>query len=480
MDIRTHKGNATARYRRGRRLLKNHESLISLFQLTADVIVAVVLLYIFTFLKVGDFPVAYRVLAVIAAFSIWFIYSYRGVYRRSSGYVKGCIRLTSAWAAMVLLLSLIGFVTKTSEIFSREVLLVWVCSILVVQNASYCLVSYFSKKYKESFARHLPTLVIGTGSVAAHLVTSLNRNRWLPDKVVGCVRSREEDKAQAVSGVDVLGGVENLRSLIKQHDIRRIYIALPMKASELIDGLNVDLLDMNVDIIWAPDIFALNLLNHSVREVAGIPLISINESPLTSSRSSMVIKEVMDRAIAAIALLLLSPVMLWVAYKVKQSSPGPVLFKQDRHGWDGKVIKVWKFRSMKLHKEEGGEVKQATKEDSRITEIGRFIRRTSLDELPQLINVLQGTMSLVGPRPHAVAHNDYYSDKINAYLARHRIKPGMTGLAQVSGYRGETETLDKMAKRVEYDLAYINNWSIGLDIKILLKTPLSLFSKDIY
>jgi putative colanic acid biosynthesis UDP-glucose lipid carrier transferase len=191
-------------------------------------------------------------------------------------------------------------------------------------------------------------------------------------------------------------------------------------------------------------------------------------------------KDVMDRTIAAIALLVLSPLMLWVAYKVKRSSPGPVFFKQDRHGWDGKVIKVWKFRSMKLHEEANGEVKQATKEDPRITEIGRLIRRTSIDELPQLINVLQGTMSLVGPRPHAVAHNNYYSDKINAYLARHRIKPGITGLAQISGYRGETETIDKMAKRVEYDLSYINNWSLFLDVKILIKTPISLFSKEIY
>ncbi|WP_415883592.1 undecaprenyl-phosphate glucose phosphotransferase [Neptuniibacter sp. QD34_54] len=480
MDISTPNTGATANYRRSKRLLKNHESLVALFQVSADIIVAVALLYLFTSFKMDEFPAAYRVLAVLSSFCIWFIYSSRGVYRQSSDYLRGCLRLTGAWAMMLLLLSLIGFITKTSEIFSREVLLVWAVSILIAQNASYCLVSYCSKKYKENYERNLPTLVIGTGSVAQHLVESLNKNRWLPDKVVGCLKSLDKDETESVSGVKVLGGLENIRSLIKEYDIRRIYIALPMKASEQIDGLNIDLLDMNVDVIWAPDIFALNLINHSVREVAGIPLISINESPLTSSRISMVMKEIMDRSLAAIGLVLLSPIMFWVAYKVKKSSPGPVFFKQDRHGWDGKVIKVWKFRSMKLHAEENGEVKQATKEDPRVTEIGKLIRRTSLDELPQLINVLQGTMSLVGPRPHAVAHNDYYSDKINAYLARHRIKPGITGLAQISGYRGETETIDKMEKRVEYDLAYINNWSLGLDVKILFKTPLSLLSKDIY
>jgi putative colanic acid biosynthesis UDP-glucose lipid carrier transferase len=157
-----------------------------------------------------------------------------------------------------------------------------------------------------------------------------------------------------------------------------------------------------------------------------------------------------------------------------------VFFKQERHGWDGKIIKVWKFRSMKMHVESAGEVTQAQREDPRITKAGKFIRRTSIDELPQLFNVLQGSMSLVGPPPHAVAHNEFYSDKINAYLARHRIKPGITGLAQISGCRGETETIDKMQKRVDYDLEYINNWSVWLDVKILIKTPLSLLSKDIY
>jgi putative colanic acid biosysnthesis UDP-glucose lipid carrier transferase len=170
--------------------------------------------------------------------------------------------------------------------------------------------------------------------------------------------------------------------------------------------------------------------------------------------------------------------LLATALAVKLSSPGPVLFKQKRHGWNGKVIKVWKFRSMRVHAD--AQVKQASRQDPRITRVGAFIRRTSIDELPQLFNVLQGHMSLVGPRPHAVAHNDYYTGKIDAYMARHRIKPGITGLAQISGARGETETLDKMEKRVELDLAYINNWSIWLDIKILIKTPFTLLSKDIY
>lgn len=194
--------------------------------------------------------------------------------------------------------------------------------------------------------------------------------------------------------------------------------------------------------------------------------------------NAVLTKALLDRSVAPLVILAFSPLLLATAFAVKRSSPGPILFKQKRHGWNGEVIKVYKFRSMRMH--DDSEVKQATRHDNRITPIGRFIRRTSLDELPQFINVLQGRMSLVGPRPHAVAHNDYYTGKIDAYMARHRIKPGITGLAQVSGCRGETETLDKMAKRVELDLAYINNWSVWLDLKILIKTPLTLISKDIY
>ena len=183
---------------------------------------------------------------------------------------------------------------------------------------------------------------------------------------------------------------------------------------------------------------------------------------------------------AILALLALLSLLIWVAYKVKQSSPGPILLKQDRHGWDGEIIKVWKFGSMKLHTEEKGTITQAKANDDRVTPFGKFIRRTSIDELPQLFNVIQGTLSLVGPRPHAVEHNDYYVEKIKAYFARHRIKPGITGLAQISGSRGETETVEKMQQRLEYDLSYINNWSLLTDIKILIKTPMTLFGKNIY
>ncbi|MBO6226706.1 MAG: exopolysaccharide biosynthesis polyprenyl glycosylphosphotransferase, partial [Shewanella sp.] len=229
---------------------------------------------------------------------------------------------------------------------------------------------------------------------------------------------------------------------------------------------------------WIPNLDSMLLLNHSVSEVGGRPAIHLNESPLTSHPTAALSKALMERSLSLAAIICLSPILISVALAVKLSSPGPILFKQQRHGWNGKVIQVLKFRSMKVHDDK--DVQQASRNDSRVTAVGRFIRRTSLDELPQLFNVLHGDMALVGPRPHAVAHNDYYTGKIHAYMARHRIKPGITGLAQISGCRGETDTIEKMQKRVEIDLDYINNWSLWLDIKIIIKTPFTLISKDIY
>jgi putative colanic acid biosynthesis UDP-glucose lipid carrier transferase len=272
--------------------------------------------------------------------------------------------------------------------------------------------------------------------------------------------------------------LSGLSDLVVRAKVRRVYIALPLNKAAQIETIYLKLLDLSVDVVWIPDFGSMTLLNQSVAQIEQFPAIYLNETPRSSHPAAVLGKELFDRGIALITLIILFPVLLAVAAAVKLSSPGPVFFRQPRHGWNGSVINVWKFRSMRLH--DDVVVKQATQGDPRVTRVGAFLRRTSMDELPQLINVLRGEMALVGPRPHAVAHNQYYGDKIQAYMARHRIKPGITGLAQISGLRGETETLEKMQQRVEKDLAYINEWSLWLDIKILLKTPFSLFSRNIY
>lgn len=434
-----------------------------------------VLLFALVVDKTNDIGPQYRLQAIVALLGSVPVYSLLRVYYKHHGYLIGLARLLSAWMILLAALIAIAFVTKTSELYSREVFLLWAGLGFLLQSALYLPLHHLARRYQRSLQAQRVSIIVGTCDLARELAHNLTREH--NETVIGLVHPNDEP-APADSLFPVVGNLAHLRDLIATHSIRCLYLALPLAAAEQIESLYIDLLDASVDVIWIPDLNSLMLLNQSVSEIGGLPAIHLNESPLTAYPTAALSKAIMDRSLALLGILLLSPLLLGVAIAVKVTSPGPVLFKQQRHGWNGQVIKVWKFRSMRVHDDR--EVKQATREDPRITPLGRFIRRTSIDELPQLFNVLQGRMSLVGPRPHAVAHNDYYTGKIAAYMARHRIKPGITGLAQISGYRGETETLDKMEKRVEHDIAYINNWSLWLDIKILVKTPFTLLGKDIY
>ncbi len=446
-------------------------------QWAAAIGLLILLLGVLTWLKTGTIGGGYRLLMVLTVMGSIPVYSLLRVYQKNLSYFAGLTRVLSAWLVLLGLLGAIAFITKTSDDYSREVLLLWTVLGALLQSVVFLLLHSVSRRYEAGLRKKRRAMIIGTRDSALLLAEKITRERGEP--LVGLVASDEYDPE--VDGrpiYPVLGKVANLRSLINEHQVTRLYIALPLKQAEQIEALYIDLLDMNVDVVWVPDLVDMVLLNQSVAEIAGMPAIHLNESPLTAYPSAILVKALIDRVLAFLALVAFSPLLITVALAIKLTSRGPVIFKQLRHGCNGQIIEVWKFRSMRMHQDK--QVKQATREDPRITAVGRFIRRTSIDELPQFFNVLQGSMSLVGPRPHAVAHNDYYADKINAYMARHRIKPGITGLAQVSGCRGETETIEKMQKRVELDLAYINKWSVWLDIKILLKTPFTLFSKDIY
>ena len=240
-----------------------------------------------------------------------------------------------------------------------------------------------------------------------------------------------------------------------------------MRYEKRIHELVTALSDTTCSVLLVPDVFTFKLLHSRASELNGIPLISIFDTPMLGVNA--LIKRAEDIILASLILLLISPILFGLALAVRLTSRGPAIFKQRRYGIDGKPIEVWKFRSMTVT-ENGATITQATKSDSRLTPIGAFIRRTSLDELPQFINVLKGDMSIVGPRPHAVAHNEQYRKQILGYMLRHKVKPGITGLAQVNGWRGETDTLDKMEKRIEFDLEYIRSWSLWLDSKIVFFT----------
>ncbi|QCP54675.1 undecaprenyl-phosphate glucose phosphotransferase [Trinickia violacea] len=274
--------------------------------------------------------------------------------------------------------------------------------------------------------------------------------------------------AAMVAGVPLEHDFAKLTDLVKSRAIRELWLALPISQERTIHKMVTEFKHDFVNIRFIPDVRSLSLFNHAVVDLLGVPAINLAASPITDVR--ILPKFVFDRLFALCALTALSPVMVVIAAMVKLSSPGPVFFRQKRKGLDGNEFEIYKFRSMKVHAEKAGTVTQATKNDTRVTTVGRFLRRTSLDELPQFINVLKGEMSVVGPRPHALQHDDIYKDLVRGYMHRYRIKPGITGWAQINGYRGETDRVEKMMGRVKLDLYYMQHWTFWLDIKIVVLT----------
>ncbi|MDR8545306.1 undecaprenyl-phosphate glucose phosphotransferase, partial [Klebsiella pneumoniae] len=263
------------------------------------------------------------------------------------------------------------------------------------------------------------------------------------------------------------GDINTLINDAKAGSVDRIYIALGAEQSKQIKNIARELTNTTCSVLLVPDLFTFNILQSRTEEINGVPVVPLFDTPLNGI--NMVFKRMEDIIVSSIILLLISPILIIISCIVKFTSPGPVFFRQIRYGMDGKPIRVWKFRSMTVM-ENDSKVVQATKNDVRVTKVGKFLRSTSLDELPQFFNVLFGQMSVVGPRPHAVAHNEQYRSLIQGYMLRHKVKPGITGLAQINGWRGETDTLEKMEKRIEYDLLYIRGWSIWLDLKIIFLT----------
>lgn len=305
--------------------------------------------------------------------------------------------------------------------------------------------------------------IAGDLPVGQMLLDSFRNEPWLGFEVVGVYHDVSPEGVSA----DWAGTIEQLIEDAKAAKIHNVYIAMSMNDAASIKKLVSDLADTTCSVILIPDVFTFNILHSRIEEMNGIPVVPLYDTPL--SGLNRVLKRVEDIVLSSLILLMISPVLLSIAAAVKLTSPGPVIFRQTRYGMDGKPIMVWKFRSMKVM-ENDSVVTQATQNDPRVTRVGNFLRRTSLDELPQFINVLTGGMSIVGPRPHAVAHNEQYRTLIQGYMLRHKVKPGITGWAQINGWRGETDTLEKMEKRIEFDLEYIREWSLWFDIKIVFLT----------
>ncbi len=370
------------------------------------------------------------------------------------------------WAFMVTVLLLLAFATKVSDVYSRKVILTWFAVTPFALLGAQAVARRVLYRVVGTGAARRSQLIVGANELGCELAQKLRDDPCLGE-VKGFFDDRSAERLPRLEEGQVLGRLEDVPEYVRRHGINVIYISLPMAAEPRILRLLDELRDTTASIYFVPDIFVFDLIQARFVDINGIPVVAICETPFCGMNG--ILKRISDIVLAGAILLLIWPLMLAIAIGVKLSSPGPVLFKQRRYGLDGEEIVVYKFRTMTVC-EDGERVVQATRNDGRITPFGRFLRRTSLDELPQFLNVLQGRMSVVGPRPHAVAHNEQYRKLINGYMLRHKVRPGITGWAQVNGLRGETETLEKMKRRVEYDLDYLRHWSLGLDLSIVLRT----------
>ena len=416
------------------------------------------------------YSIALGVVLAVNTFQIAGIYTFKHL----SSLYEQAKRLIMIWPLVVALMLALGFMAQILDEISRAWVALWlVVGFFLLIFLRIGLKLQLTAWYRNGRLRR-NVVVIGAGDHGRKFVEHLKKTDPSVN-LIGLFDDRKGRVPDHIAGYPVIGTLDDLMQYARENRVDQVVVALPWSAEGRLFNWMRKLRNLPVDIRLCPDIVGLDLPNLGVSQLGGVPVINVSEKPLAGW--DWIIKAVEDRVLAAIILIMISPVMLAVALAVKCTSSGPVLFKQKRYGFNNEIIDVFKFRSMYVETcENGATVKQATKDDDRITPVGRFIRRTSLDELPQFLNVLLGSMSIVGPRPHAVAHNEQYSRLIDEYLARHKVKPGITGWAQVNGLRGETDTLDKMERRVQYDLYYIERWSLAFDLKIILLTALVGFA----
>ena len=375
--------------------------------------------------------------------------------------------IVTGWLTIIAMLLLLGWASETLAVFDPRAILVWLIATPLALFAAHRLVPVVLPRLLAAEGLQKTAVIAGANGLGRNLAERIRANPFLGVRIAGYFDDRGAARLHGIEPSGNLGSLNQLAEYAKGHRIDVIYIALPMASQPRILRLLEELHDTTASIYFAPDIFVADLIQARMETIGGIPVLAVCESPFYGIDG--LVKRASDIVLASMILLLISPLMLAIAIGVKLGSPGPVLFRQRRYGLDGKEIVVYKFRSMTVL-EDGNVIRQATRDDRRVTPFGAFLRASSLDELPQFINVLQGRMSVVGPRPHAVAHNEMYRKLIRGYMIRHKARPGITGLAQINGMRGETDTLDKMKARVEYDLAYLRQWSLLLDLKIVLKT----------
>ena len=401
-----------------------------------------------------------------------FALTFPGRNRFKDSLLAAGVDIVTSWLGLLAILLLCGYATRSLGFFDQSVLMVWGLATPVLQWLAVAIGRTQVKRWAALPQNRRTAVVIGAGPLGVKVSKALHDAEDQGIDFVGYFNDRTDDRLHPEAIPQRAGGLKDAAPYIRAHGIREVYITLPLGSQPRIVELLEQVQGTTASIFFVPDVFGISIIQGRLQDLNGVPVVGICETPFTGTNE--LVKRISDVVMGAIILVLISPLLLAVAIGVKLSSPGPAIFRQKRNGLQGEEIVVYKFRSMRAM-DNGPVVKQATKDDPRITRFGAFIRRTSLDELPQFINVLQGRMSIVGPRPHAVAHNEQYRQMIKAYMVRHKVKPGITGWAQVNGHRGETDTVEKMQARVEYDLEYLRNWSLGLDLQIIARTVKLVF-----
>ncbi len=447
---------------------------IALLQAALPALLVVIVLYLLVVSQGQEFDPLYKALAFLAgALSLHFLRVRRNgrpLIMTHPGRIA--IKMVFRWLGILVILLAAGYLTGLHAKYPSDLMLVWalIVPMLVVPVA--VLLHILMRRTTISNKNVRAAVFAGFTPHSRALAEKLQEHPEMCKRVLGFFDDRSPERLGPMGDHPMLGELADLADYVREHSVEVIFIALPIRHLERVMNLLDDLHDTTASIYYVPDVFVFDLIQSRSGEILGMPVISLCETPFYGYRG--VLKRITDVVFTLLGLVPVLPVMLVIALLVRLTSRGPVIFKQHRYGLDGHEIVVYKFRSMYVT-EDKGEVWQATRDDPRITPVGRILRRYSLDELPQFINVLQGRMSLVGPRPHAVAHNEQYRHLIKGYMIRHKVLPGITGLAQVSGCRGETNTLEQMEARVSYDLEYLRNWSPLLDFKILLLTVVRVF-----
>jgi len=380
-----------------------------------------------------------------------------------------------AWLTLSGLLLLFGYGSRYLAYFDRDVLVTWWWAAPLSQTVAHGLLRMVAPTIRKFQGQPRRIVVVGKNQQGIELAQRLSTDLYTNVHVLGFFDDRGTGRMEQGDEYPLLGKLLDLPQYARKNSVDVIYLSLPMASQQRILSLLDELRDTTCSIYFVPDTFVTDLIQGRVDSVGGIPVVAVCETPFTGLNG--LLKRGSDIVLSLLILVLVSPLLVLIALCVKLSSPGPVIFRQRRYGLDGDEIVVYKFRSMTVL-DDGDTIRQAHRNDQRLTPVGAFLRRTSMDELPQFVNVLQGRMSIVGPRPHAVAHNELYRKLIKGYMVRHKVKPGITGWAQVNGYRGETETLEKMKARIDCDLEYLRNWSLRLDLYIIAKTVWVVFKTE--